>query len=269
MDTKLFKNIPTYRNTNEGQNMKPWYEELFEDYAEEYEKESFTQGTLGEVDFFENEIGHDTSKTVLDVGCGTGRHALELAKRGYCVTGIDLSVSQLKHAQKLAAEHQLSIDFLQEDARHFRFERTFDLVIMICEGAFPLMETDAMNFQILENAYNSLADKGKFIFTTLNGLYPLFHAENLCKESSSLRFDNNAFDLLTSRAHHHYERIDADGEKKIIQCNERFYLPTEITWLLKSLNFKNIELFGAELGAFSRKEELRPKHFEMLVVAEK
>jgi len=45
---------------------------------------------------------------------------------------------------------------------------------MICEGAFPLMETDEMNFQILENAARALKNPGKLIFTTLNGLYPLF-----------------------------------------------------------------------------------------------
>ena len=39
---------------------------MFEGYAEAYDRESFTQGTLGEVDFFENEIGYNTSKTVLD-----------------------------------------------------------------------------------------------------------------------------------------------------------------------------------------------------------
>lgn len=59
--------------------MKQWYEEFFENYAESYDKECFTQGTLGEVDFIEQEIGFDKSKRILDIGCGTGRHAVELA----------------------------------------------------------------------------------------------------------------------------------------------------------------------------------------------
>jgi 2-polyprenyl-3-methyl-5-hydroxy-6-metoxy-1,4-benzoquinol methylase len=72
--------------------MKQWYEELYEDFAA-YDKEPYTQSTGGEVDFVESEIGHDHSKRILDVGCGNGRHTLELARRGYAVVGIDLSAS--------------------------------------------------------------------------------------------------------------------------------------------------------------------------------
>ena len=52
--------------------MKSWYEELFTNYANTYDKEVFTQGTLAEVDFIETEIQADRSKTILDIGCGTG-----------------------------------------------------------------------------------------------------------------------------------------------------------------------------------------------------
>ena len=78
--------------------MRKWYESMFENYAENYEKESFVQGTPGEVDFIENEISHDKKIRILDIGCGTGRHSVELAKRGYLVTGIDISEAQLKKA---------------------------------------------------------------------------------------------------------------------------------------------------------------------------
>ncbi len=54
--------------------------------------------------------------------------------------------------------------------------KEFDLAIMLCEGGFPLMETDEMNYQILQSAAKALNDKGKLIFTTLNGLFPLFHS---------------------------------------------------------------------------------------------
>jgi len=79
-----------------------WYESLFENYGQKYDSEHFTRGTAGECDFIEKEINFDKSLKILDVGCGTGRHAIELTKRGYQVTGIDLSESQLKRAKEKA-----------------------------------------------------------------------------------------------------------------------------------------------------------------------
>jgi 2-polyprenyl-3-methyl-5-hydroxy-6-metoxy-1,4-benzoquinol methylase len=76
--------------------MTQWYEELFKDYGIKYDNENFAQGTLGECDFIEKEINSNRSFKILDIGCGTGRHSIELAKRGYTVTGVDLSDSLLK-----------------------------------------------------------------------------------------------------------------------------------------------------------------------------
>mgnify|MGYP000864395444 FL=1 len=156
--------------------MKPWYEALFANYARKYDAESFTQGTAGECDFIETEIGGDRSVRILDIGCGTGRHAIELAARGYAVVGVDLSTAQLARARAKAAERGLTVDFRPADARELPFAAEFDLALMLCEGAFPLMETDDMNFRILQGAARALRPGGKLIFTTLNGLFPLFHS---------------------------------------------------------------------------------------------
>ena len=78
--------------------MKQWYEMLFENYGEKYDKEIFTQGTVGECDFIEKELNFDRSLKIIDVGCGTGRHSIELAKRGYRIMGVDLSGFQPKKA---------------------------------------------------------------------------------------------------------------------------------------------------------------------------
>jgi len=60
--------------------MKQWYEELFENYANRYDKECFVHRTLGERDFIEEELGYDKKKRIIDIGCGTGRHSIELTK---------------------------------------------------------------------------------------------------------------------------------------------------------------------------------------------
>jgi 2-polyprenyl-3-methyl-5-hydroxy-6-metoxy-1,4-benzoquinol methylase len=182
-----------------------------------------------------------------------------ISKRGYSITGIDLSGSQLKMAKEKAKEQGVDIDFQKHDARNLPFKSEFDLAIMLCEGAFPLMETDEMNFGILKNVTRALKNNGKFIFTTLNGLFPLYHPVEKSK----------TFDLMTFRDHNIAVFEDDLGKKKEIKSDERYYVPSEITWLLKMLGYIKIEIFGVKLGAYSRKDKLSPEDFEMLVVAEK
>jgi 2-polyprenyl-3-methyl-5-hydroxy-6-metoxy-1,4-benzoquinol methylase len=251
--------------------MKKWYNELFENYARTYDKEPFTQGTKGEVDFIEKELNFDKSKTILDIGCGTGRHAIELTKRGYKVTGVDLSESQLQRAREKAKENGVEVKFIREDARDLNFKNEFDLVMLICEGAFPLMETDEMNFKILENASKALKTNGELILTTLSALYPLYHSvkDFINSGTGDGVSSANSFDLKTFRETSTFEVLDDDGNKKTLSCNERYYIPSEISWYLKSLHFKTIDIYGCKLGAFSRSKELTTDDFEMLVIAVK
>ena len=198
--------------------MKQWYEELFENYGMKYDKECFTQGTIGECDFIEKEINYDKSLRILDIGCGTGRHTIELTKRGYTVVGVDLSDSQLERARQKAAKENLQIHFQKHDARNLPFVHEFDLVIMLCEGAFPLMETDEMNYQILKNAANALKPAGKLIFTTLNALFPLFHSVKDFLDSQAgegnARPADISFDLMTFREQNTICIEDDLGNKK-------------------------------------------------------
>lgn len=252
---------------------KQWYEALFENYGQKYDNECFVKGTLGECDFIEKELEYNKSLKILDIGCGTGRHSIELSKRGYPVTGVDLSETMLARAREKASAENLKINFIQHDARNLPFDSEFDVAIMLCEGGFPLMETDEMNYEILKNTTKSLKAHCKFIFTTLNGLFPLYHSvEKFCAsqtEDGNATYRSNTFDLMTFRDHNITEVEDDLGNKKSLVCNERYYVPSEITWLLKSLGYKQINIFGAKIGAFSRNDKLTAEDFEMLVVAEK
>jgi SAM-dependent methyltransferase len=179
----------------------------------------------------------------------------------------------LRRAREKASELGLEIVFQRQDARNLPFLHEFNLAIMMCEGAFPLMETDEMNFQILQNAAHALRPKGKLIFTTLNGLFPLYHSvkdflDSKSKEGSA-KSDRLSFDLMTFREHSTISVEDDLGNTKKLQCNERYYVPSEITWLLKTLKFRTVDIYGAKLGAFSRNDRLSTEDFEMLVIAEK
>ena len=88
------------------------------------------------------------------------------------------------------------------------------------------------------------------------------------REEGNSACKNNSFDLMTFRDHNTVEFVDDSGQKKSMECNERYYVPCEITWLLKSLGYETIEIFGAKLGAFSREHKLTTEDFEMLVIAE-
>ncbi|MBS4013619.1 MAG: class I SAM-dependent methyltransferase [Bacteroidetes bacterium] len=258
-------------------NKKQWYETLFENYAEKYDNECFTQGTIGECDFIEKELDFNKKLKIIDIGCGTGRHSIELSKRGYSMTGIDLSKSLIEKAREKAKQNGLQIDFLKHDARNLPFEKQFDVAIMMCEGGFPLMETDEMNFEILKNVSNSLKDNAKFIFTTLNGLFPIFNSidefhenpDQVERQEGNATYKSTSFDIMTFRDYNITSFTDDDGKEYQLECNERYYLPCEITWLLKTLGFTKIEIFGAKLGAFSREDKLTTQDFEMIVIAER
>lgn len=163
--------------------------------------------------------------------------------------------------------------FLNYDARNLPFENEFDAAIMICEGAFPLMETDEMNYEILKSISKSLKLKSKLIFTTLNGLFPLYNSINDFHEQDppgeGARYKSKSFNLMTFRDYNTTVFTDDNGVEHHLECNERYYIPPEITWLLKSVGFSKIEIFGAKLGAFSRNDILTENDFEMLVIAEK
>jgi SAM-dependent methyltransferase len=251
--------------------MKRWYEELFTNYAKTYDTESFTTGTIGEVDFLEKELDYDKTKTILDIGCGTGRHAIELTKRGYHVTGIDLSPSQLERAREKASAAGVQIQFLQHNACDLPFKEEFDFAIMLCEGGFSLQETDELNFKILESAARALRSPGKFIFSTLNALFPLYHnvKDFLNADPSGVKTDTCTFDLMTLRDRSSITAVDDDGKTKQLETDERYYAPSEISWYLASLQFKKSSIHGCRLGQFSREDVLTPDDFEMLVIAEK
>lgn len=238
---------------------KKWYEELYSNYGEKYEEEPYVQGTVGEVDFIEKEIGGNKNLRILDVGCGTGRHLLELARRGYKnLVGVDLSRCMLDKARRKAEAEGLEIEFMERDARELDFSREFDVVLIICEGAFSLMESDEMDFNILENVVRSLKEKGKFIMTNPNALYPLFHRDEV-----------GDFNLLTLRERFDLKVKDDAGREKVLNGNQRFYMPSEIKWRLEKLGFANIGIFGGRLERFSRENQLTADDFEMLVIAEK
>jgi len=236
--------------------MKQWYEELYEGFAA-YSQEPYTQNTSAEVDFIEDEIGRDYSNRILDIGCGSGRHTLELARRGYTVIGTDLSESMLAQGQKIAKAENLTVDLIQCDARKLKYQEEFNTVIMLCEGAFSLVEEDEMDRLILANAYRALRSNGKLILTAPNAVHMLTQQSNV------------SFDPITFRETFKLEKTRPDGRKKMLDCTQRYYTCPELNWLLKQVGFKSVKFFACTKAGYDRGAKPGKKHFELGAIAVK
>lgn len=114
-----------------------WFEDLADHLGGAYLRYSFTKGTEQEVDFLVDRLNLSPGARVLDVGCGPGRHAHALGRRGFQVVGVDIS----ERFVALARENTpagAAVRFERADARALQFDAEFDAVISLCQGAFGL-----------------------------------------------------------------------------------------------------------------------------------
>ncbi|HET6400156.1 MAG TPA: methyltransferase domain-containing protein [Candidatus Kapabacteria bacterium] len=145
-----------------------WYKDWFRDanYSVVYEHRDEIEAEQM-LDLIERCVGHDPARRVLDVGCGSGRHTIAFAKRGYAdVTGIDLSPALLAEGRKEAARLELPIRFIESDMREIP-EETFDLALNLFTS-FGYFESDEDNSAVILRAANHLAKGGWFVLDFLN-----------------------------------------------------------------------------------------------------
>ncbi|MCD9622565.1 class I SAM-dependent methyltransferase [Rhabdothermincola salaria] len=112
-----------------------WFESVADHLGEAYLRYSFTKGTENEVAFLVDELGLGPGHRVLDVGCGPGRHAHALGRRGIEVVGVDIARRFVDLARRDAPD---GVTFERMDARALSFDGEFDAVISLCQGAFGL-----------------------------------------------------------------------------------------------------------------------------------
>lgn len=116
-----------------------WFGPIARFLGPAYLRNAFTKGTEQEVEFLWEALQLAPGQRVLDVGCGPGRHALALARRGVTVTGIDASEEFIDLARRSARDEGLTARFEVLDVRALSFAADFDAAICLCQGGFGLL----------------------------------------------------------------------------------------------------------------------------------
>lgn len=237
---------------------------FFDRYAPRYMEEGFTRNTLAEVDFIERELALAKGAAILDVGCGTGRHSLELARRCYRVTGLDLSPSMLAEAAKARDREGLALELVQADATEFRLARIFDACICLCEGAFGLLAMDedpiGRDLKILRRIAASLAPGGRFLLTALNALRTIRRYAD--EDVAAGRFDQ-----LGLAEVYPLQKLLPEAPAGLLVKEKGFTAP-ELRLLLEIAGFETEGIWGGTAGNWA-KEPLRLDEMEIMILARK
>lgn len=146
----------------------PWYEEWFnrDEYDLVYQNRDEEEAEAL-IDLVERVARPAPGDALLDVGCGRGRHALSLARRGYRVTGVDLSERALEKARRHAARKGLYIRFIQGDMRDAVCTACFDGVVNLFT-AFGYFDDEADHLRAVRAMADALKPGGWFFQDFLN-----------------------------------------------------------------------------------------------------
>ena len=226
---------------------KTAFQEFFDGHAPNYLQNCFTKNTIAEVDFLIEVLRLRVGDSVLDVGCGTGRHAIELARRGYPVTGVDISAGMLEQAKKEAQAAGVEVQWRQDDATSFVLSDQFDAVICLCEGAFGLLgrgdDPIGQPSAILRRVEAALKPSAKCLFTVLNGFA-------MARRHSNTDVAKSVFDPLglTELSDVQPRPVAGGGEMR-----ERGFVPTELTLLFRTAGLQVMNIWGGTAGNWGRR----------------
>jgi ubiquinone/menaquinone biosynthesis C-methylase UbiE len=231
----------------------PYFADIAERLGESYLRYSFTKGTAQEVRFLLDLLALPEGARVLDVGCGPGRHAVELAKAGLAVTGVDVSRKFLSLAAERARAAGVSAAFFEVDARRMPFDDEFDAVISICQGGFGLMGKD--DALVLRRMAESVKRGGKVVVTAFSALFEASHPR-----------PDATMDPNMGVVHERTVIKDEAGADHEVDLWTGVYTPRELRLLSIGVGLVPEEIWSVEPGDFAK----RPpdvEHPEFLLVA--
>lgn len=222
------------------------WQTYFDNHAHEYMVQWFTHNWEQEVDFLLQELDLPQGSRILDVGCGTGRHSVELAQRGYHVSGLDFSKGMLAEAQKRAQAAGVEVEWIHADATNFTTDQSYDGAICMLEAAIGLIPVDgdshAHDLAVMRTINTVLKVGAKLIVEVPNAVRML---RNLSPESVAA----GEFDLERMVYTGESTWDTPEGVEHGIVTSSRNYVPTELALMLR--------LSGFTVDGFSGKSATR------------
>lgn len=201
-----------------------------------------------EADLMERLMAIAPGSRLLDVPCGQGRHALEFAARGHRVTAVDITPALLEEGRRLAAEHELTVDFVERDMRSLGLPAEHDAGYCYF-GSFGYFD-DAGNEAFLRAAASALVPGGAFLIETTcaESLFPVFQARGWVRFGELTTLEERRYDVETGRVESEWTIIRDGAVASVQSMSIRIYTVRELGEMLTRAGFARWQAFDAATG---------------------
>ena len=215
---------------------EPWYESFFgQDYLDVYGSSFSQQRAEAEAGFVIRTLGLQPDDAVLDLCCGQGRHAVELAKHGCAVAALDLSTEYLGLADEAARSAGVLLETVHADMREIPFGDRFDAVINMF-SSFGYLESEAEDARVLMAIRGALKPGGVALLDLLNRDWVVANYETEDSHTDAdgtLYLEHRRLDLETSRNHVWFTVVAPDGGRREVDGHHiRLYTLREVRGML-------------------------------------
>jgi SAM-dependent methyltransferase len=185
---------------------------------------------------------------ILDLGCGPGRHSLELARRGFCVTGVDRTALYLEQAQRRAEGEGLTVEFVQEDMRRFCRPDTFDAALSLFTS-FGYFDTPEENQQVLVNVHSSLKGGGRLIMELMGKevLARVFQARDWQEQDGAFFLQERQVSDDWTRMENRWILLKGQIQYDF-RVSHWIYSAAELSVMLRDSGFSSVDAYGNTEG---------------------